>query len=66
MNNYLYKIIIAFSFLFIIISNSNSNEIDCNNFEKLSAKYIECNTNKLKKKVNENFKSSKKNIEESE
>ena len=66
MFNYLYKIIITFLFSIVIIPNSFSNEIDCSKFEKLSAKFIECNTNKLKKKVNENFKSSKKNIEESE
>jgi len=66
MFNYLYKIIITFLFSIVIISNSYSNEIDCSKFEKLSAKFIECNAKKLKGKINENIKDTKKNINENE
>ena len=60
MFNYLYKIIITFLFSIVIISNSYSNEIDCSKFEKLSAKFIECNAKKLKEKINEDIKDTKK------
>ena len=66
MFNYLYKIIITFLFSIVIISNSYSNEIDCSKFEKLSAKFIECNAKKLKEKINDNIKDTKKNINENE
>tara|TARA_B100002019_G_scaffold265582_1_gene255221 strand:- start:2 stop:262 length:261 start_codon:yes stop_codon:yes gene_type:complete len=66
MFNYLYKIIITFLFSIVIISNSYSNEIDCSKFEKLSAKFIECNAKKLKEKINEDFEDTKKNINENE
>jgi hypothetical protein len=66
MFNYLYKIIITFLFSIVIISNSYSNEIDCSKFEKLSAKFIECNAKKLKRKINEDIKDTKKNINENE
>ena len=66
MFNYLYKIIITFLFSIVIISNSYSNEIDCSKFEKLSAKFIECNAKKLKEKINEDIKNTKKNINENE
>tara|TARA_B100000963_G_scaffold160815_1_gene139928 strand:- start:876 stop:1085 length:210 start_codon:yes stop_codon:yes gene_type:complete len=49
-----------------MISLSSANEIDCNKYEKLSIKYLECNTKKLKKKVGNDLKTSKKNFEESE
>ena len=55
MFNYLYKIIITFLFSIVIISNSYSNEIDCSKFEKLSAKFIECNAKKLKEKINDDI-----------
>ena len=66
MFNYLYKIIITFLFSIVIISNTYSNEIDCSKFEKLSAKFIECNAKKLKEKINEDIKDTKKNINENE
>ena len=66
MFNYLYKIIITSLFSIVIISNSYSNEIDCSKFEKLSAKFIECNAKKLKEKINEDIKDTKKNINENE
>ena len=66
MFNYLYKIIITFLFSIVIISNSYSNEIDCSKFEKLSAKFIECNAKKLKENINEDIEDTKKNINENE
>ena len=66
MYNYLYKIIITSLFTIVIISNSYSNEIDCSKFEKLSAKFIECNAKKLIGKINEDIKDTKKNINENE
>ncbi len=66
MFNYLYKIIITFLFSIVIISNSYSNEIDCSKFEKLSAKFIECNAKKLKEKINKDIKDTKKNVNENE
>ena len=66
MFNYLYKIIITFLFSIVIISNSYSNEIDCSKFEKLSAKFIQCNAKKLKENINEDIEDTKKNINENE
>ena len=66
MFNYLYKIIITFLFSIVIISNSHSNEIDCSKFEKLSAKFIQCNAKKLKENINEDIEDTKKNINENE
>ena len=44
---------------------SFSNEIDCTQFKKLSAKYIECNATKLKEKTNEKVESGKEKFEKS-
>jgi len=44
------KILIFLITFFISISNSIAEEIDCSQFDKLSAKYIECSTLKLKEK----------------
>ena len=66
MLNYLLKFTLFFVFSIIMISLSSANEIDCNKYEKLSIKYLECNTKKLKKKVGNDLKTSKKNFEESE
>ena len=54
--------IISFSIipLFFFIS-VNSSEVDCTQFKKLSAKYVECNAKKIKKDtVNKVEKSKKK------
>ena len=42
-----------------------SQEIDCNEFDKLSAKYIECTAKKLKEKASGEIVKSKKKINES-
>jgi len=44
------KILIFLITFFISISNSIAEEIDCSQFDKLSAKYIECSALKLKEK----------------
>ncbi len=66
MLNYLLKFTLFIVFSIIMISLSSANEIDCNKYEKLSIKYLECNTKKLKKKVGNDLKTGKKNFEESE
>jgi len=38
---------------FISIGNSTAEEIDCSQFDKLSAKYVECSALKLKEKSND-------------
>ena len=66
MLNYFPKFTLFFIFSIIMIPLSSADEIDCNKFEKLSVKYLECNTKKLKKKVGDEVKTGKKNFEESE
>ena len=66
MPNYLLKFAWFFVFSIILIPLSSADEIDCNKFEKLSVKYLECNAKKLKKKVGDEVKTGKKNFEESE
>ena len=60
-----YKIIISLFFFLIFFTSSLSDEIDCTQFKKLSTKYIECNTAKLKEKTNKKVKSGKKKLEKS-
>ena len=45
------KLFIIVSLLFIS-SLASSKEMDCNQFDKLSAKYIECNAKKIKNDAN--------------
>ena len=47
--------------LFFIIP-VKSDEIDCNQFKKLSAKYIECNANKLKEKTKKKLNQKRINL----
>ena len=57
--------------IFVILISINmstsifSQEIDCNQFDKLSAKYIECTAKKMKEKASEEIDKSKKKINES-
>ena len=53
---------IIFHFIFMPVF---SDQMDCTQFKKLSAKYIECNANKLKDKTKEKVKKSKENFEKS-
>ena len=60
-----YKIILSLITLLVYFTPSFSDEIDCTQFKKLSAKYIECNAAKLKEKTNEKVKSGKEKLEKS-
>ena len=54
------------SFFILLISTSLfANETDCNQFDKLSAKYIECNAKKLKTKTIEKVEIGKDKMESS-
>lgn len=65
--------ILAFLIIFFIsLNNSIAEEIDCSEFDKLSAKYVECSALKLKEKSNnlknttvEKIDESKKKFDES-
>ena len=54
---------ILLCFLFFPIVHATENE--CEQFEKLSAKYIECNAKKLKDKTSSKIKQGKENFEKS-
>ena len=47
------KVVFFLITFFISLSNSIAEEIDCNQFEKISAKYIECSAKNLKEKSSE-------------
>ena len=51
--------------LIIFFKPAYSEEMDCNKFDKLSAKYIECNAKKLKTKTIEKVEIGKDKIESS-
>jgi len=61
----LFKITIVFLISFFVISSSSSSELDCNKFEKMSAKYLECNAKKLKDKTIEKVEIGKDKMEKS-
>ena len=65
MINNLFKVTIVFLISFFVISSSNSDELDCNKFEKMSAKYLECNAKKLKDKTIEKVEIGKDKMEKS-
>ena len=54
------------SFFILLISTSLfANETECNQFDKLSAKYIECTAKKLKTSTGEKLSAGKKNLDKS-
>ena len=57
----LIKILICLLFFPIVHATQN----ECEQFEKLSAKYIECNGKKLKNKTSNKIKESKENFDKS-
>ena len=57
------KVLIFLSLFFFL--SLNASETDCNQFEKLSPEYLECNAKKLKEKTDENINIGKKKIKES-
>jgi len=55
------KLIIIITIFILSSSSLFANDINCDQFEKLSAKYVECNAKKIKKEtVNKVEKSKKK------
>ena len=58
---------LLFKSLFILLVSTSlfANEIDCNQFDKLSAKYIECTAKKLKTSTGEKLNAGKKKLDKS-
>ena len=48
------KLLFKSLFILLISTSLFANEFDCNLFDKLSAKYIECTAKKLKTSTGEN------------
>ena len=59
------KILLHSIILLIITSSVSSNEVNCNQFDKLSAKFLECKANELKEKTSQKVKNSKEKFESS-
>ncbi len=59
------KIIIKSVFVLLISTAVFANENDCNHFDKLSAKYIECTAKKLKTSTGEKLNAGKKKFDKS-
>ena len=52
-------------FILFISTSLFANETDCNQFDKLSAKYIECTAKKLKTSTGEKLSAGKKKFDKS-
>ena len=61
-----FKLFLTIIIFFTIYSPVYSDENDCNQFKKLSKKYIECNADKLKEKNNKKVNLSKEKFENSD
>ena len=59
------RLTLSLIILLIITSSVSSNEVNCNQFDKLSAKFLECKANELKEKTNQKVESSKEKFENS-
>ena len=59
------KIIFILLLTIIITSPSLSQEINCDDFEKFSAKYIECTAKKIKENASDKISKGKKKIDNS-
>ena len=59
------KIIISIIYFILFITPSYSDDLDCDQFEKLSAKYVECNAKKLKENTANQVNIGKKKFENS-
>ena len=58
--------IISFSIIpLLFFISGNSSEVDCTQFKKLSAKYVECNAKKLKEKTTKKIEVVKDKFEKS-
>ena len=59
------KVLILLVSFFIAINSLQSEEMDCSQFDKLSAKYVECSALQLKQKSNDLKNTTVKKIDES-
>ena len=59
------KVLVFLITFFISLGNSIAEEIDCNQFDKLSVKYVECSALKLKEKSNDLKNATVEKIDES-
>ena len=60
-----FKLNLTILILIVFLKPAYSEEMDCNQFDKLSAKYIECNAKKLKTKTIEKVEIGKDKMESS-
>ncbi len=60
-----YKLLISLIYLLFFSSFTLAEEMNCDQFEKLSAKYIECNAKKLKNDTNNKVVEGKKKFDNS-
>ena len=59
------KLLLKFFFILLISTSLFANETDCKQFDKLSAKYIECTAKKLKTSTGEKLSAGKKKFDKS-
>ena len=59
------KLLFKFLFILLISTPLFANENNCNQFDKLSAKYIECTAKKLKTSTSEKLNAGKKKFDKS-
>ena len=59
------KLLFKSLFILLISTSLFANETDCNQFDKLSAKYIECTAKKLKTSTGEKLSAGKKKLDKS-
>ena len=59
------KLLFKFFFILLISTSLFANEFDCNQFDKLSAKYIECTAKKLKTSTGQKLSEGKKKFDKS-
>ena len=59
------KLLFKSLFILLISTSLFGNETDCNQFDKLSAKYIECTAKKLKSNTGEKLSAGKKKLDKS-
>ena len=60
-----FKLNLILLILIVFLKPAYSENMDCNQFDKLSAKYIECNAKKLKTKTIEKVEIGKDKMESS-
>jgi len=60
-----FKLSLIILILIVFLKPAYSENMDCNQFDKLSAKYIECNAKKLKTKTIEKVEIGKDKMESS-